>query len=94
MNFIAVIIKGLIEVSFSLKEGPCTSVIQDMTQEWDDEIIFPDRFIGVIFKFEYSQWNSIATILTAILAQFSSLFLRKKSFGYEKLEPHRSFSLN
>ena len=94
MNFIAIIFKGLIEVTFALKEGPCSSVIQDMTTEWDDEVLFPGKMTGALFLFEYSHWNTIVTIITAILSQFSSLFLRKKSFGYEKLEPSRSFSLN
>jgi len=93
MNFFAILFKGIMEVSYALQDGPCTSVIKDMTEEWNDEMLFDSKLTGALFKFEYAQWNSIAMILTAIMSQFTSLFLRKKSFGYEKLE-HRSFTLN
>lgn len=94
MNFLGILFKGSIELAFLLKDGPCSAVIKDLTQEWDDEFLFGSKTIGALFKYEYSNWNAVVMIFTALIAQLSSVFLRKKSFGYEKLEPSRSFTLN
>ena len=94
MNFIAILFKGMLEVSFTLQEGPCNSVIKELAEEWDDEYLFTSKLTGALYKWETSQWNTVTMILCAILSQFCSLFLRKKSFGYSKLDPSNSSTLN
>ena len=94
MNFIAIVFKGFLEVSFALQDGPCNSVIKELAEEWDDEILFSNKLTGALFKWEINQYNTVAMIITGISSQFCSLFLRKKSFGYNKLDPSSSFTIN
>lgn len=94
INFVAIIFRTILETSFVLQEGPCNSVVRSLTEEWDDEIIFKSKLTGALFKWEFSQWNSVFIILNGILSQVSSLFLRKKSFGYSYLDPSSSFTIS
>lgn len=94
MNFIALIFKAILETTFVLQQGPCNSVITELTEEWSDELIFKSKLTGFLFKLEFSQWNTIFILFSAIACQVTSLYLRKKSFGYNYLEPSNSFTIS
>lgn len=94
LNFIAIIFKAVLEISFTLQNGPCLSVVKELAEEWDLEGVFESKLTGAIFKYEISQWNTFLMIISGIMAQFCSLFLRKKAFAYDKLDPSISFIVN
>lgn len=94
LNSIAIIYKAVLEVTITLQNGPCLSVVRELAEEWDLEGVFESKFMGAIFKYEISQWNTFTMLLSGIIAQFCSLFLRKKAFAYDKLEPSTSFTVN
>lgn len=93
MNFIAIIFKAILETTFVLQQGPCNSVIAELTEQWSDEIFFKSKLTGFLFKLEFSQWNTILILCSAISCQATSIYLRKKSFGYNYLEPS-SFTIS